>query len=81
MAAVNQSSNFTITPVLVDAMVKEAAKLQKELDSIVRLPAVFSQLFHRLFRTFLSHKFKPLQIRGSRRVRDRTRFYLSIIQC
>ena len=36
MAAVNQSSNFTITPALVDAMVKEAAKLRKEIDSIVR---------------------------------------------
>ena len=37
MAAVNQFTNFTITPMLVNAMMEEAAKLRKELEGIVRV--------------------------------------------
>lgn len=35
LSAVNQSNTFTITPTLVEAMVKEAAQLRKELENLV----------------------------------------------
>lgn len=36
LSAVNESASFTTTPQLVQAMVKEAAKLRNELQAIVR---------------------------------------------
>ena len=50
LSALNQSATFSTTPQLVEAMLEEAAKLQKELDRIVsHLLSTTDHTFHTVF--------------------------------